>query len=315
MTTIQPSTEAQYLQRATRLLDAYERETGQTWRSAPLAAVEWFARQSALKQWSKQTLLLYRSSFAWYMERFGPSRAADMIRAVAYTPDATQTRARTSARKMKKMPEAMMVKLYTVLETSKNPLDQAVFHWLKAGRATGLRPCEWKHAFLEEHVVEGSRNLVLLVKNAKKGELRANGESRRLIFRKFPEHYAEETAIRDFMRDINKFVTARLPFEQLYAMCRKRLMYVCRNVFRHEERYISLYTPRHQFAADMKASGLTKPQVAALMGHASEESAGEHYARRKDGVRRIAPPEPDASEVAGVRIGKKSEKKSPWKMA
>jgi integrase len=56
-----------------------------------------------------------------------------------------------------------------------------------------------------------------------------------------------------------------------------------RACFGKRKRYPTLYSLRHQFAANAKACGLTKAEIAALMGHASEDTAGRHYARRTTG--------------------------------
>lgn len=44
---------------------------------------------------------------------------------------------------------------------------------------------------------------------------------------------------------------------------------------------VTLYITRHQFAANAKSDGLTREEIAALMGHASIYTAGEHYGRKR----------------------------------
>jgi len=46
---------------------------------------------------------------------------------------------------------------------------------------------------------------------------------------------------------------------------------------------ITLYTARHPFSANAKSDGLTREEVAALMGHASIYTAGTHYGKRRSG--------------------------------
>jgi integrase len=65
-------------------------------------------------------------------------------------------------------------------------------------------------------------------------------------------------------------------------------------------RWPTLYSLRHQIAADAKQSGGSKAEVAALMGHASDETAGRHYGRRVSGQRRLKV-QPSAADVATVR--------------
>ncbi|MCF7971359.1 MAG: hypothetical protein K9L22_09380 [Methylococcaceae bacterium] len=46
---------------------------------------------------------------------------------------------------------------------------------------------------------------------------------------------------------------------------------------------IYLYSARHQFVANAKQGGLSLEVIAALMGHASTETATQHYGRRVSG--------------------------------
>lgn len=46
--------------------------------------------------------------------------------------------------------------------------------------------------------------------------------------------------------------------------------------------HVTLYTARHQFSANMK-NILSKDQVADLMGHSSNETAGLHYGKKRSG--------------------------------
>ncbi|MCA8451381.1 hypothetical protein, partial [Burkholderia vietnamiensis] len=61
--------------------------------------------------------------------------------------------------------------------------------------------------------------------------------------------------------------------------------------FGSRKTYPTLYSARHQFAADAKSSGWTQAEVAALLGHASDDTAARHYARARSGQSaiRVAP--------------------------
>ena len=67
----------------------------------------------------------------------------------------------------------------------------------------------------------------------------------------------------------------------------KKRRHVARAIRRHAkrlwpsaEKLPSLYSARHGFSAEAKAV-YSKEEVAALMGHASTNTAGRHYARRR----------------------------------
>ncbi|MGZ8160209.1 MAG: hypothetical protein ACXWT4_15560, partial [Methylobacter sp.] len=74
-----------------------------------------------------------------------------------------------------------------------------------------------------------------------------------------------------------------MEFDQYYKRCRDCLYKANRKIWPRRPKSICLYSARHQFAADAKKSGLSKTAIAALMGHASQETAATHYGRRTAG--------------------------------
>jgi integrase len=293
MEKLRHGTVRQYSMIAGRLLTLFSADTGISWKEDPSRVADWFSGKTADSDWGRRTFWLYRAALTWFMQNNGPANATLAIKNIKASLPLNGTE--TSSKKMKAMPEIMTKKLFRRLETSVNPLDLIILRWLKAGRYAGLRPGEWEHASMPA--------TTLTVRNAKKSELRANGESRNLVFR-FPEQAQEINAIKDFLNDVREW-TRKKPFAKFYERCRHRITYICRDMYSDlvtEDGFkaITLYSPRHQFAADMKASGLTKKQIAALMGHASEDSATIHYARARAGSKRLPPASPD-SEVKTVR--------------
>lgn len=69
----------------------------------------------------------------------------------------------------------------------------------------------------------------------------------------------------------------------------------------------TMYSARHQFAANAKNAGLSQLQIAALMGHSSIETAGTHYGRRRHGTNgfHVSPHDEDIEAV------EKMQKKIP----
>jgi hypothetical protein len=154
------------------------------------------------------------------MAENGPVEAMQILRNIQVSLRKKGTE--TSSKKMKKLPEKEWQALVDTLIRSDNPLDIVIYHWLDAGRYTGLRPCEWERAYLEP-----GAQVTLVVANAKRSDIRANGVMRRLMFS--PEHnQAEISAIRMLLRDISTLTGRGLSFRTLYTQCRKRLEYIRR---------------------------------------------------------------------------------------
>ena len=90
---------------------------------------------------------------------------------------------------------------------------------------------------------------------------------------------------------------------------------ITKSLFPRRQKQPTLYTPRHEAAARWKAvyvnSATTDEErlrglaiVAALLGHATDETATIHYGRPRrgeGGSSRFPVPVPDAAEVARVR--------------
>lgn len=170
--------------------------------------------------------------------------------------------------------------------------------WLRASRLTGLRPSEWEWADLIE--VEGEP--ALRVKNGKATHGRGNGETRTLILEQLTEE--EVDSIRELNEMIVGYVT-EIPFDKLQNLLRLYLRRVGRACLGKRPKYPCLYSLRHQFAADAKLSGASKQEVAAMLGHASDATAGKHYARRVSGESglRVSPVQ---QEVQTVRLRSKT---------
>lgn len=175
--------------------------------------------------------------------------------------------------------------------------------WLLAGRATGLRPVEWKNAKLEE----GPEGPVLVVENAKHTNGRGNGPVRHLhltelrarVLSEDPAALEAWEALTNHLANVKRArEKGARGFEKYYEACRQGLH---RLSLLAGIKGISLYTSRHQFAADSKRAGHSHPQTAAEMGHASDRTAVTHYGRRVQGRPGTPLPLPSPEEVKTVR--------------
>lgn len=294
---IKESTEDQYAKIMAQLQSRWAKEIGEDteelpWRERPMEFCHWFGEMVAKRQWSKPTFWLYRAACIWYFLKNGPVEAVSLIKSFQGT-HLQKKGAGTSSRKMKKLNGKILEELLWKLKlnTGKEDIDIFIANWLEAGCISGLRPIEWKDASFDV------KTNTLIVKNAKFNQWRANGECRRIIYDS-KLHHNEIIILQRFLSDRDK-KTKHETFESLYQRCRKRLWYVGSVLWPRASFKPSLYSARHQFAANIKKAGLTKTQVAALMGHKSDLTATYHYARKCSGLEMLPPSSP-AVEVENV---------------
>ena len=170
---------------------------------------------------------------------------------------------------------------------------------LQANSIVGLRPSEWMTAFSQ--VI--NNEIVLRVINAKNTHNRSHGFSRTLhipISKDNDVHVIETKIIMTGDAILNKRAKS---FEAYGATVASYLLRANNAVFGKDKPTIAIYSTRHQCAANFKAAGYTKNEVAAVMGHASNKTAGRHYGRKSRGRRVANLPTPsldDMNRVAAI---------------
>lgn len=247
----------------------------------------------------------YRCAAAYVLEQTGGAeqmRLAERLRS-ARPIDAADRRAllpRTSAKKAKRLPIGDIEKLIAVTIASRSPLRDVLIAYLQAATLTGLRPCEWPSVELRQDGDE----VVLTVENAKANDVRAHSLRRTLIYRGLTQRV---------LRALKIWIAAVKEAGADYALLQKRLgdaLYAqAGKAFPLRKKRPSLYTPRHEFAANAKAhyaSGTDRADglaiVAALLGHSTDATASHHYARPGAGKGRSYPvPKAAVEEVRLVR--------------
>lgn len=163
------------------------------------------------------------------------------------------------------LPAADWVILINALLGTKSKWGRPAAVWLVSTMKTGLRPCEWSSACLT--------GTSLVVQNGKATNGRAFGKTRTLdLFRASKETLA---AVEEFLAIVQSH--GPMGYAALYRGVRELIADVGRRALSPRDRYPSIYTARHAFASSAK---LSFPQhvVAALMGHASVQTAPRHYA-------------------------------------
>jgi len=206
----------------------------------------------------------------------------------------------TSSRKQKGIKRADYDKLitYLAIHVGTHRYARTLLTWLQATRISGLRPNEWENATISA----STHGPVLTVQNAKNTNGRSHGDERTLDLRDLP---ADDLAALQEMVDMIEGYRGESPFEALQQHVGDYMKYATRRCFGKRQQYPTLYSLRHQFSANAKFSGHSRAEIAALMGHGSDATAGSHYARRVSGDSAVNIT-PVPAEVARVRSRAKS---------
>ncbi len=200
---------------------------------------------------------------------------------------------KTSARKLKRFPTKDYRALDRWLTDHKGRWNEDLKRWLAAGLLTGLRPAEWAGA----RMIEFKGEPALLLKNAKATNQRAHGPTRTVLLGGLDEN--ERQLIAEHVERSVEWAMAD-KFPSFYHGCAAVLSRACQQMWPKRDQYPTLYSTRHQFSANAKASGLLPEEIAALMGHAVDTTATKHYGRKAAGVEMMRV-RPDPAEVAKVR--------------
>ena len=210
----------------------------------------------------------------------------------------------------KRFPEADQVAVFGRLRTSRSARASKLVDLLHLLLLTGARPCEVRSM---QFLTEGHR-ISATIESAKWDEdgVRATAKTRTLIF-----DSVEPDLVDSSLRAVRHACSYdddgwRREREALQRVLRK----TCRSLWPRRKQIYGLYSCRHQCAADWKravedrseggnanapcsADGLVI--VAALMGHASDDTASRHYARASAGRKGVRLPTIDAATAAPVR--------------
>lgn len=205
--------------------------------------------------------------------------------------------ARTAGKKMKKVPEEDHTAILHELRrrTARSRYAAPTASAVTILRLTGLRPIELR----DVQITQGDQaTLHLVVRSAKATQGRGLGKTRTLhlsnltadefdLVTAWPAHREALLAAAPWGK-IQTAVAGYLLDAAKVALGRRRNVYPC------------LYSYRHQVSADLKSAGLSRSEIAAVMGHKTDLTAGRHYARRVSGSG-SAKVRPDQALVARVR--------------
>lgn len=214
---------------------------------------------------------------------------------------------RWSARPVKEreMPEMEFRALLAQLDGASSMYAKLGSLWLKANLHAGLRPKEWATAQIDEVAK------TLTVRNAKNTNGRSHGPTRTLHMGDLPDEEWEQVCT--MAKQFAQFTETRSP-EYLREKV-KTAIYRARNTLREQGvkiGNISLYSSRHQFVADLRASGRPPQEIAAMLGHATTDTQRAHYGLKAKGRRGVSTAQADPEDIARVRVGKDTLAAMGW---
>jgi len=313
-------TEDAYIERAENLLNLFSKENNKASLSDNdyVELAEWLIQRKP--NISRATWRYYKSSIIYYLEsQIKHSEASNMLKKAGnegckdkdVIPLAFK---QTSARKKKSITEREETMIIDHLKRLGNKSFWALptLAFFKATILTGLRPDEWtsvQYIEDEKHAPETMKNTlpILKVKNAKSTNGRSHGEyrhlglgdlgERELTYIKIQIQYTNIALNKRWMTPTGQAET----FAEYYKSIQSCIYRTTRTLFPIAKKRPTIYSCRHQFIADLKHAKYTLEAIAALVGHATDETASEHYGKRRFGRKRSGLPTPNPEEVLKIK--------------
>ncbi len=186
---------------------------------------------------------------------------------------------------------------------------------LRIGSRNGWRPCEQFGMRLDGNILSGPAEKFSRVdtedtENTEASKKKIGGPHDRGLFERLEivvgERYPKKiiTALREWIARAPHWLQVYGGSEALLAAMRERINRACE---REGVKAFPPYALRHFAIASMKRSGRSKAEIAAVVNHLSDRTAGENYRRGTSGIRRpramfsVAP-----ARIAEVRKSKRS---------
>ena len=260
----------------------------------------WFSAQD--HRWSRATTRSYLAALCQMIrdleaiKRITPQRREQLLIMLTELrrPKPYGGPPRYAACKRKNVKQEEVQKISEAALKRGRPDDLLLVDLLRHGPLLGLRPAEW----CEANMHDGN----LIVANGKRTNGRACGEARTIELGSMYDEYERDNLNRFIgsMRSLTQKndTLDEIQREKLLARLRMRLR---RTSVAAGVRPIAPYSLRHCAIANMKQT-MSSIDVAGMVGHGSDRTAGRHYAKRRSGWRLSADVgHPSEETVARVR--------------
>lgn len=284
------NTRKEYLKRAGKRLAKYVEETGNDVSENGIMVErlsQYLRVQRVNNNYKQNTWRKIRAELKCYFEEHGMKSNVRMINELPRLKIIEEA-TKESKKSYKHLPIKITEKIIEQLIKNKDSeTSLTLIHWIYATRIVGVRPCEWISARLKKDFEvtneDGSKGhmAVLQIDNAKNTNGRTFGDKRQIIL---ADVTPEEMKHIDYMYELVTLIRKTIPEESwknawqlYYEKCRSLLYRTNKKVRPKGKINVTLYSARHQFAADFKATELSEYEGAALMGHGSIATADRHY--------------------------------------
>jgi hypothetical protein len=276
-TSISPETQRAYSSQAWRLVNQFRRENpGPPATSPLLGAVRWFLRQHC--RWADSTVRRYAVALAQELDGLlefdsFPPGSCEGVLLDALENDRPQPAKTPSIKSRKHLPVQELRAIVAYFRSSDDEFARWCAGYLVLASRLGWRPGE---------MLNVQRQGMLLVADAEK---HTNGRGLTETCQADLSPYGAR-----WFPEIDEWISNIRKFEQIYgsrkglqANLNARLQTACRLL---GIKRVCTYTLRHFAIASMKASGLSRKEIAVLVNHATDRTASDRYCKKRHGARR-----------------------------
>lgn len=181
---------------------------------------------------------------------------------------------RSSSNSAKQVNEKLVEKLLVKLDAKAGYATHCAALMFQSTIIAGLRPVEWTTARVE--FSDETSGITLVVKNAKNTNGRANSDYRKIEIRPGKE----SDIVRQTIEYIRSLTETGLSQTTILNAVRQAVRLA--NIRTSKGKKVTMYSARHQFSANIKNTK-TREEVAKMMGHASINTAANHYGKGRYG--------------------------------
>jgi len=254
------------------IMGRYRRDTSMIWQDDPFAFVAYIQKRT--EEWRPSTWNLYKQGILMILKNeMAPVEVSHLIDAThiktdreRYADGKAKPRKKDGSESLLYIDDGIVDQYMELLKVSKSQMADLAIMFILVNREIGLRPVEWGGAYLD-----GNR---LFIRNAKNTNGRSTGDFREMILSQELVGMTKHAfALRDLWIDEHDD----------WGEVQGKLKIFLRNFRRnHSLPRMTMYSTRHQFAANAK-SALSQREVADALGHISDKTAGRHYGKRRKG--------------------------------